>query len=84
MQSPIVLRQTVLLGDGLTGVNRVISLLRQRRYDVRSVAAEVARPDGHEVTWLTFVISACTEADAALLAERLLRLPTVLCVSEIQ
>jgi acetolactate synthase regulatory subunit len=70
---------TVLLSDGLTGVNRVVSLLRQRGYVVYSLTAEIAARDNGE-TKLTVAVVASSERDAGVLAQRLLRLPSVLAV----
>jgi acetolactate synthase small subunit len=77
-ESPHALRHTVLLTDGLTGINRVVGLLRQRRYDVRSLTADLECAEGDGLATLTIVVAGMTERDAALMAERLLRLPSVL------
>lgn len=66
---------TIVLTDGLIGVSRVISLLRQRRYVLRSFIAELARD---RMMTLTVVVASETESDTALLGRRLRRMPSVL------
>lgn len=67
---------TIVLADGLIGVSRVIiSLLRQRRYVLRSCIGELARD---RMMMLTVVVASETESDTALLERRLRRIPSVL------
>jgi hypothetical protein len=70
-----VTHHTIELANGLTGLTCVLSLLRQRRYDVRHVHADLT-PGRSEVT----VSVLDTPAGAQLLALRLERLPAVVAV----
>lgn len=71
---------TLLLSDGVTGVNRVISMLRLRRYDVRSLTADLACPGHLTETTLRVDVAFSSSQEAALLDQRLMRLPSVLDV----
>lgn len=63
--------------DGFDGVARITSLLRQRAYRVRDLAADIR--DDHERTTLTCTV-AVTAEEAALFEQRLLRVPSVITV----
>jgi hypothetical protein len=65
---------TIRLADRVDGVNRVVTLLRSRRYDVRRLVAEVAGPH-------TLIRCTVRTTEAELLLARLDRLPTVLAAA---
>lgn len=70
-----VLRVTVT--DGLAGVNRVVSLLRHRGTDPRSLAAWATTQVD---TWVVEHSLITSQEHAALLQRQLARLPCVLAV----
>lgn len=73
-------RYQVVLADGLVGVNRIVTMLRQRTCEVMWLRAELSTAVAGGGTDSVAVVVAITEHDAALLDHRLLRLPSVLTV----
>ncbi|MCP9955705.1 hypothetical protein [Actinomadura madurae] len=68
------------MSDGLTGVNRIVQVMRQRRYDVVWLRAHV----GRNAVWLADVVVVATEKDVEFFVKRLNRLPCVLKVLPLQ
>lgn len=73
-------RYAVLITDGIDGVLRVATVLRQRGYLVRDFAADVR--EGVVLSAVTCTVFATAE-EADLCVQRLLRIPVVVSVDPV-
>jgi len=73
-------RYSVLTTDGIDGVMRVATVLRQRGYRLREFAADMR--EGLVLSTVTCTVSATAE-EADLCVQRLLRVPTVVAVDPV-
>ncbi|GEL24310.1 hypothetical protein PSU4_32640 [Pseudonocardia sulfidoxydans NBRC 16205] len=73
-------RVTAYVAGGLDGVLRVVTMLRGRRYKVRDLSVEVC--DGVVESVVSCTV-ALTADEAALLVERLRRMPAVVSAEQV-